>query len=91
MARPEGLPKTGGRQKGTPNKISGALRDAILQAAEQAHEDGVVGYLVQQAKDNPNAFLTLLGKVLPLAVTGPGEDGEHLIRQIERRIVRPAD
>lgn len=57
--------KTGGRKKGTPNKLTAPLREAILMAANGAHEDGMVGYLQEQAQKNPTAFLTLLGKVLP--------------------------
>jgi hypothetical protein len=57
-----------GRVAGVPNKISGALRDMILQATERAGgEDGAVGYLAEQAKKNPQAFLALLGKTLPLS------------------------
>lgn len=57
--------KTGGRQKGTPNKLTAPLKEAILLAAEGAHKKGMVGYLTQQAQVNPNGFMTLLGKVLP--------------------------
>jgi hypothetical protein len=72
--RPKGLPKTGGRQKGTPNKRTALLKDAILEAADAAGgPGGVVAYLTAQAIDNPSAFMTLLGKVLPTQVTG--EDG----------------
>jgi hypothetical protein len=52
--------------RGTPNKISGALKEAILKAAEKASgERGTVGYLVVQAHANPAAFMSLLAKVLP--------------------------
>lgn len=71
--------KTGGRQKGTPNKITALLKDEILQAAEQAHPEGRVGFLRHQALENPTAFLTLLGKVLPMQIEGAGENGEHLV------------
>lgn len=38
-------------------------------AAEQAGGDGgLVGYLKQQAEENPAPFLSLLGKVLPIQV-----------------------
>jgi len=64
--------KTGGRKKGTPNKISGQLKDAILEAAKRAGGDGgTIGYLEMQAKANPAPFMSLLGKVLPLQVEGP--------------------
>lgn len=79
--RPKGLPKTGGRQKGTPNKRTALLKDAILEAAEKAGgEGGVVGYLWLQAVENPAAFMTLLGKVLPTQVEGSGEGGALLIK-----------
>ena len=71
-----GNAKTGGRKKGVTNKTTALLKDAVLQAAELAGDkDGMVGYLTTQAKDNPTAFLTLLGKVLPLqGVDMPDEE-----------------
>jgi hypothetical protein len=60
-----------GRPKGVPNKTTTLLKDAILLAAENAGgADGMVGYLQEQAAANPSAFMTLLGKVLPLQLTG---------------------
>lgn len=60
-----------GRPKGSENKITRALKDMILEALEGA---GGVDYLVLQAKENPTAFLSLVGKVLPLQVTGGDGD-----------------
>lgn len=66
--------KTGGRQKGTRNKTTQALKDAILEAAKLAGDkDGLVGYLQQQAKDNPAPFMSLLGRVLPLTTEVDGK------------------
>lgn len=65
----EGKPGPG-RPKGVPNKINGQLRDMILQALDGA---GGVEYLQKQAEQNPNAFMSLIGRVLPLQVSG--EDG----------------
>lgn len=60
-----------GRPKGLPNKTTTALKEAILLAAEQAGgKGGTVAYLKKQAIDNPAAFMTLLGKVLPMQVQG---------------------
>ena len=66
-----------GRKKGVPNKTTTALREAILTAAEQVGADGngkggTVGYLKLLAMTDPKAFSSLLGKVLPLQVTGEG-------------------
>lgn len=41
MPRQKGTPKTGGRQKGTPNKTTTQLKEAILTAAELAGADVV--------------------------------------------------
>ena len=60
--RPKGLPKTGGRAKGVPNKATAELKEMILGALDDV---GGQAYLVQQALDNPNAFMTLVGKVVP--------------------------
>lgn len=45
--RKPGSPKTGGRKKGTPNKITADVKAMILAALEQAHPEGSVAYLVQ--------------------------------------------
>lgn len=59
----------GGRPKGVPNKNTTMLKDALLAAADRAGgKEGLIGYLTTQAKTNPQSFLPLLGKVLPLQV-----------------------
>jgi hypothetical protein len=60
--------RRGGRKAGTPNKMTAALKDMILQALDEAHPGGSVAYLKGQASENPTAFLSLVGKVLPLQV-----------------------
>lgn len=44
---------------------------------EQAKKEGMVHYLEHQALENPHSFMTLMGKVLPMQVTGSGRQGEH--------------
>ncbi len=58
-----------GRPKGIPNKITGDLKAMILGALA---EGGGQAWLVEQMTVSPAAFLTLIGKVLPLQVTGEG-------------------
>lgn len=87
MAKPKGSPKLGGRQKGTPNRMTAAIKDMIITALADV---GGVEYLKAQATDNPTAFLSLVGKVLPLQLTGAG-DGPVQFQRIERVIVRPED
>ncbi|WP_051145132.1 hypothetical protein [Thiomicrorhabdus sp. Kp2] len=54
--------KFGGRQKGTPNKTTLEIKEAIIEAFNKA---GGVDYLVGLAKENPSVFAGLLSKVLP--------------------------
>jgi hypothetical protein len=56
-----------GRPKGVPNKTTLEIKTAIIEAFEKA---GGVDYLVALAKDDPRTFCALVGKVIPLQVTG---------------------
>lgn len=65
--------KVAGRKAGVPNKLTTALKDAIMLAAEEVGEDGngkggLTGYLRRVATEDVKAFAGLLGKVLPLEV-----------------------
>jgi hypothetical protein len=51
-----------GRKSGVPNKLTMDVKAAIEAAFKQA---GGAEYLAKQAKENPQAFMTLLGKILP--------------------------
>lgn len=55
-----------GRPKGSLNKTTAQVKDMILEALDGA---GGVDYLQEQARENPTAFLTLVGKVLPLQLS----------------------
>lgn len=68
-----------GRPKGSPNKTTAAVKDMILQALNEAHEDGAIAYLKEQATKNPTAFLSLVGKVIPLDVNNNHSGGVRVI------------
>lgn len=68
-----------GRPKGSPNKQTAALKDMILGALSDV---GGREYLATQAEENPAAFLTLIGKVLPTTLAGTGEGGK-IVHTIE--------
>ena len=71
-----------GRPKGVPNKSTTAIKDMILKALDKA---GGVDYLLKQSDENPTAFLTLVGKVLPLQVAGDADN--PIVHRVERIIV----
>lgn len=81
----KGQPKTGGRQKGSVNKLTADVKAMVLEALEKA---GGVDYLLSQSRDNPNAFMTLVGKVLPLTLAGD-KDNPVNVSNITRQIVTP--
>jgi hypothetical protein len=70
--------RRGGRQAGTPYKISADLKAMILGALSDA---GGQDYLAKQAVESPAAFLTLIGKILPMQVAG-NEGGAVTIQVI---------
>ncbi len=78
-----------GRPKGSENKLTKSVKEMILAALDEV---GGSTYLQTQANANPTAFLTLVGKVLPLQVTGPNDGPlKAELTVIERRIVRSGD
>ncbi|MEH6743895.1 hypothetical protein [Hyphomonas sp.] len=68
-----------GRKKGSVAPATKLLKDAILEAAAAVGSDDkgkgkLVGYLTERAKDQPVAFMSMLGRVMPMQVTGPEDD-----------------
>ena len=58
-----------GRPKGSSNKITKDIREAVSRAFERV---GGENYLAKVAMEDPKTFCTLLGKVLPLQISGEG-------------------
>ena len=63
------------RVKGQANRITRDLRLAIIAAAEAYGSDGagangLTGYLFYLADRHPKAFAALLGKMIPLQLSG---------------------
>lgn len=65
MARPKGTPKTGGRQKGSPNKITATIKTAMSEFMEANWHQ------MQQCFDeltDPKDKLTLLLKIAEFVI-----------------------
>lgn len=91
MPRRPGTPKTGGRKKGTPNRLTASVKEAILKAFDDV---GGPAYLVQVAESDPRTFCSLLGRILPNDIRSelttsveaqPRQEMSHL--EIARRII----
>lgn len=80
------------RQKGTPNRTTKMLKEALLIAANEAGgggQDGLVNYLTQCALKYPTAFLPLLGRVLPLQIQD--ETGSRVEVAVVRHVIIDAE
>lgn len=71
-----------GKPKGAVTKNTAQIKDMILQAL---HGVGGVDYLMECAKDDKSraAFLGLVGKVLPMQITGENGDAIKTVTRIE--------
>lgn len=78
--------RRGGRKKGTPNKLTRSFKEAIEVAFEQV---GGAKYLVRMATEQPVAFMTLIGKVLPTQIEHSNPDGS--LNQPTKIIIAAAD
>jgi hypothetical protein len=63
------------RQPGVHNRLTRDLKRGIIDAAERygsdgKGKDGLTGYLFHLAGKHPKAFAGLLGKILPMQVSG---------------------
>lgn len=66
----KGHKKVGGNKKGSQHKHTKELKEMIRNALDKV---GGEAYLMKQAKDNPTAFMTLIGKTLPLDVNAKAD------------------
>ena len=71
MAAPKGHERYGGRAKGTPNKAE-TIRTMLLNSLDAV---GGEAYFQRQAEENPQAYLSLIGKVIPKESILSGPDG----------------
>lgn len=65
-----------GRKKGTPNKVTADIRQMVINTL---HAAGGEKYLLQQARDNPNSFLTLVSKAMPQNVNIGGQKDNPVV------------
>ena len=77
-----------GRKPGSPNKLTRNMREIIMVAFTKA---GGCDYLVRQSKEEPKAFMALLGRVVPQEVSvhlGGGIDLGEAMRIAQDRVAR---
>lgn len=81
--------KTGGRKKGSVNKTTAVLKEAIIQAAIEAGDGDLISYLKARAQDeNKGPFMNLLGRVVPLQHEGNAD--KPIEHKLKIEFVRPS-
>ena len=86
----KGKPKTGGRKKGTVNRLTRTIKEGIEAAFDEV---GGESYLVRVAREDPKTFCGLLGKLLPAELKaevayGPSVDLAEQIAAGRKRVLR---
>lgn len=67
MAFEKGKPKTGGKVKGTPNKLTKTVKETVLAAFNDLQQDPKTN-IVAWGKDNPTEFYKIAAKLIPTEV-----------------------
>ena len=67
----------GGRPKGTPNKVTKTIREAVLEAVKPGacHPEGLTGWLIDRANggiEDRKIFAGIVSRVIPVEITGEG-------------------
>jgi hypothetical protein len=62
--------KTGGRQAGTPNKVTGAFKTAVL---EVFHRKGGADWMETWASSNETEFFKIAARLIPTELAGSVE------------------
>ena len=75
-----------GRPVGSPNKITSNVKSMILGALDDL---GGQAWLVEQAKADPRAFMSLLGRILPSEISLDAHVTHDPIVEIRRTIIDP--
>lgn len=69
-----------GRPKGSLDKGNAAIRELIVQALDNL---GGVAYLENAAKSHPAAFLSLLGKTMPMQLANADNEPFKTVSMIQ--------
>ena len=76
--------KTGGRQKGTPNKLTSSARNAIALAAEKlGGEDRLVEWAKEDPQNERAFWVHIYPKLVPVQSELSGPDGAPIKSSLE--------
>lgn len=80
MAFQKGKAKTGGKKKGTPNKLTRTVKERVLDTFNELQTDKRAN-LKQWAKENPTEFYKIAAKLIPTEIDAKVE-GASVIKVV---------
>ena len=84
--------KTGGRQKGTPNKTTKSAKEAIAEAADRlGGAERLVAWVREEPQNERVFWGTIYPKLLPLQVAGDSESPVKTVNEIVFAASRPRE
>jgi hypothetical protein len=72
-----------GRPKGSPNKLTRAFKEAVLNVYNGLGGDPA---MLRWAAKNPTEFYKIAARLIPHEVVGSGKDGEHVLKIVHEQI-----
>lgn len=73
-----------GRKKGVPNRLTASVKQMILGALDDL---GGQQWLVESAKQDPKAFMSLLGRILPSEIQMDANVMHREMPTVIRRVI----
>jgi len=84
----EKKPRQGGRQKGTPNRVTGATKDILLEMIQQYQDKGLLfeDFFLLDAKDRLDMFVKILPYLRPKLSSIEHNVGQETRRSIDQQL-----
>ena len=84
---PKGV-RWGGRAKGTPNKVNGAFKLALLEAFHQIGGAEALAVWAVEEK-NRGTFYQICGRLIPTEVVGSSDPSAEPVRYVVEHVYQP--
>lgn len=88
QTKPRGLPKTGGRKKGVPNKVDKKIKERIAKFVEDNFDD-FEKYWKELPPSSPirfNTMIHLLRYILPVPSNNEEDEGNSATSAVQKSI-----
>lgn len=83
---PKGSPRVGGRQKGTPNKLTTAVKETIEQVAQGlGGPDGMLAWAKEDPQNTRIFYGNIYPKLLPFTLAGDKDNPLKILNEVSFR------